>query len=93
LKSGPLPAPSSDTEQFRSKIKTVELAAERLQNQLLTERLPRRAPKPDAATAEEVRTILGRVVTLFADKRGKTPDADLFSSIDKIVDAVMQEVR
>jgi uncharacterized protein (TIGR02444 family) len=93
LKSGPTPAPSTDTEQFRSKIKTVELAAERLQTRLLIERLPQRPPKPDAVTAEELRTILGCVVSLFIDKRGKTPDAELFPSIDKIVDAVMQEVR
>jgi len=88
-----MPAPSTDTEQFRSKIKTVELAAERLQTRLLTERLPRRPPKPDAVTAEEVRAILGCVVSLFIDKRGKTPDAELFPSIDKIVDAVMHDVR
>lgn len=93
LKSGPLPAPSSETEQFRSKIKTVELAAEWLQNQLLAERLPQRSPRPDAVTAEEVHTILGYIVTLFVEKRGSKPDADLFRSIDKIVDAVMQEVR
>ena len=92
LKSGPMPAPSSDTEQFRSKIKTVELAAERLQNKLLTERLPQRPPGPDAVTAQEVGTILGCVVTLFVGKRGKTPDDDLFPSIDKIVAAVMQKV-
>jgi uncharacterized protein (TIGR02444 family) len=93
LKSGPLPAPSSETEQFRSKIKTVELASERLQNQLLAERLPQRSPKPDAVAAEEIHTILGCVVTLFVEKRGTKPDADLFPSIAKIVDAVMQEVR
>src|SRR6516164_1782208 len=40
LKSGPLPAPSSDTEQFRSKVKAAELAAEQLQNKLLAEHLP-----------------------------------------------------
>jgi uncharacterized protein (TIGR02444 family) len=93
LKSGPLPAPSSETEQFRSKIKTVELAAERLQNQLLAERLPQRSPKPDAVTAEEIHTILGCVVSLFVKKHGSKPDADFLPSIDKIVDAVMQEVR
>lgn len=93
LKSGPLPAPSGETEQFRSKIKTVELASERLQNQLLAERLPQRSPRPDTVTAEEIHTILGCVVSLFVEKRGSKPDADLFPSIVKIVDAVMQEVR
>ena len=93
LKSGPLPAPSSGTEQFRSKIKTAELAAEQLQNKLLAERLSQRPPKSGAVSAEEVRTVLGCVVSLFVDKRGRKPDADLSSSIGKIVDAVMQEVR
>lgn len=93
LKSGPLPAPNRETEQFRSKIKTVELAAERLQNQLLVERLPQRSPKAHVVTAEEVHTVLGCVVTLFVDKRASKPDADLFPPIDKIVDAAMQEAR
>ena len=93
LKSGPLTAPGNETEQFRSNIKTIELAAERLQNQLLVERLPQRPPRPDTVTAEEVRTLLGCVVSLFVENRGNKPDADLFPSIDKIVDAVMQEVR
>jgi hypothetical protein len=44
-------------------------------------------------TAEEVRTVLGCVVTLFVDKRGKEPDADLIPLIDKIVDALMHQVR
>ena len=91
LKSGPLPAPSSETEQFRSKIKTIELAAERLQNQLMTERLPQRLPTADTATADEVRTILGCVVSLFVERRENKPDVDLFPSIDKIVDTVMHE--
>jgi uncharacterized protein (TIGR02444 family) len=93
LKSGPLPAPSSETEQFRSNIKTVELAAERLQNKLLTEHLPQRPSKPEAATAQEVLTLLGCVISLFVDRRGKKQEADLFPSIDKIVDALMPEVR
>lgn len=93
LNSGPLPAPSSETEQFRSKIKMVELASERLQNQLLAERLPQRPPKPGAVTAEEVHTILGCVVALFIERRASKPDVYLSPSIDKIVDAVMEGAR
>ena len=92
LKSGPLPAPSSDTEEFRSKVKAVELAAEQLQNKLLAEHLPQRLPGPEAVSAEEVRTVLGCVVSFFVEKREKKPNADLFPSIDKIVAAVMQKV-
>jgi uncharacterized protein (TIGR02444 family) len=93
LKSGPMPAPNSETEQFRSKIKTVELASERLQNQLLVERLPQRPPKPEAVTAEEIHTILGCVVALFVEQPANKTDADLLRSIGKIVDAVMEGVR
>jgi uncharacterized protein (TIGR02444 family) len=87
LKTGPLPAPNSETEQFRSKIKAVELAAERLQNRLLAECLPLRPPEQEAVGPEQLRAVLGRVVRLFLEKRGDQPIADLLSSIDKIVDA------
>jgi uncharacterized protein (TIGR02444 family) len=90
LKTGPLPAPSSETEQFRTKVKTVELAAERLQNQLLAECLrPELAPK-DVVSAEGLRGVLGNAVTLFLDRGEKRPQAELFSSIDTIVDAAME---
>src|ERR1700744_5128306 len=52
LKTGPLPAPSRATEPFRSTIKAAELAAERLQNQLLAERLPLRAPERETLIQE-----------------------------------------
>ena len=87
LKTGPRPAPNSETEQFRIKIKAVELAAERLQNQLLVECLPLRPPEQDVIGPDEVRSVLRRVVTLFLEKRGDQPIADLLSSIDKIADA------
>jgi uncharacterized protein (TIGR02444 family) len=87
LKTGPQPAPNSETEQFRVKIKAVELAAERLQNQLLAECLPPTPPMQDAVDPDQLRSVLGRVVTLFLEKRGGQPIADLLSSIDKIVDA------
>jgi uncharacterized protein (TIGR02444 family) len=87
LKTGPLPAPNSETEQFRSKIKSVELAAERLQNQLLAECLPLRPPERDAVDPQELRSVLCRVVTLFLEMRGDKPITNLLSSIDRIVDA------
>ena len=90
LKTGPLPAPNSETEQFRSKIKAVELAAERLQNQLLAEHLPLRPPEQNAVGPEQLRSVLGRVVTLFLEKRDDKP-ADLRSSIDRIVDAATRD--
>src|SRR5579863_1629646 len=86
LKAGPRPAPNSETEQIRSKIKAVELAAERLQNRLLAECLPLRPPEQDAVGPDELRAVLRRVVMHFLEKRGDLPIADLLPSIDKIVD-------
>jgi uncharacterized protein (TIGR02444 family) len=93
LKSGPLPAPNSETEQFRSTIKAAELAAERLQNQFLVEYLPLRPPERDAVDPEEFRSVLRNVATLFLDKRGGKPVVDLLSSINEIVDAATRDAR
>jgi uncharacterized protein (TIGR02444 family) len=93
LKTGPLPAPNGETEQFRSKVKAVELAAERLQNQLLAECLPLRPPERDTVDPENLRAVLGSVVTLFLEGRGGTPIADLLPSIDEIVEAATYDAR
>jgi uncharacterized protein (TIGR02444 family) len=93
LKAGPSPAPSSETEPFRSKVKSIELAAERLQNQLLADRLPLRPGERDAVNAEDLRSVLRGVVTFFLETGGDTPIADLLSSIEQIVEAAMQDTR
>ena len=93
LKSGPPPAPGNATEPFRSTIKAAELAAERLQNQLLAERLPLRAPERDAVAPVDLRSVLRSVVTLALEKRPGKPLSDLLSAIDVIADAAMQEKR
>jgi uncharacterized protein (TIGR02444 family) len=93
LKTGPLPAPSSATEPFRSTIKAAELAAERLQNQLLAERLPLRAPERDTVVPEDLRSVLRSVVTLALEKRSGKQLSDLLPSIDTVVDAAMQDMR
>ncbi|HLX16152.1 MAG TPA: TIGR02444 family protein [Bradyrhizobium sp.] len=87
LKTEPRPAPNSETEAFRSKIKAVELDAERLQNRLLAECLPLRPPEQDAIGRDDLRCVLCGVVTHFLEKRGDQSTADLLSSIDKIVDS------
>ncbi len=89
LKTGPAPAPSSETEQLRSKIKVVELDAERLQNQLLVACLPRRPAKPDTVNAEELRFVLRDITTLFLQRNDRNPSTEFFSTIDIIADAVM----
>jgi uncharacterized protein (TIGR02444 family) len=93
LKSGPLPAPNSETEQFRSTIKAAELAAERLQNQLLAERLPLRPPERDAVDPEDLRSVLRGVVRLALEKRSGRQLADHLSVIDEIVEAATHAAR
>lgn len=93
LKTGPLPAPSSATEPFRSTIKAAELAAERLENQLLAERLPLRAPERDTLAPEDLRSVLRSVLTLALEKRPDKQLSDLLSVVDTIVDAAMQDTR
>jgi uncharacterized protein (TIGR02444 family) len=93
LKTGPAPAPNSETEALRSKVKAVELAAERLQNQLLAEHLPLRPPERDTVDPRELRSILRSAVTCFLQKRGNSQIADHLSSIDQIVEAATHERR
>jgi uncharacterized protein (TIGR02444 family) len=87
LKTGPRPAPTSKTEPFRSKIKALELEAERLENQLLTECLPLRKPEEEIVKPEQLRIVLNDVVMHFAVER----EASLSSSIETIVEAAMPD--
>ena len=87
LKSGPLPAPSDATEPLRSTIKGAELAAERLQNRLLVEYLPLRAPERDNVTPEDLRSVLHSVVTLALERYPGRQLSDLLSPIDVIAEA------
>jgi uncharacterized protein (TIGR02444 family) len=89
LKTGPAPAPNNETEELRSKVKAIELDAERLQNRLLTTCFPRRPAKPEDVNANELRSVLRSVTMLFLEEHGNKPSAGLLSSIDTIIDAVM----
>lgn len=91
LKSGPRPAPSSATEPFRSQVKALELAAEKLENQLLAECLPLRPPGKDIVKPGQLRTVLKSVVAHFAERRGVQLSANLSSSIDTIVEAAIHD--
>jgi hypothetical protein len=88
-----LPAPDGETEPFRSTIKAAELAAERLQNRLLAERLPLRPPERDILAPEDLRSVLRSVVMLALEKRRGKPLSDLHSSIDAVVDAAMRDTH
>jgi uncharacterized protein (TIGR02444 family) len=89
LKTGPQPAPSEATEQFRSQVKALELAAEKLENKRLVECLPLRPPEKETVRPEQLRTVLENVVSVFAEGRGAAPKASLLSSIDTIVEAAI----
>ncbi|MGA2998336.1 TIGR02444 family protein [Bradyrhizobium sp.] len=89
LKTGPRPAPSEASKPFRSQVKALELAAEKLQNKLLVECLPLRPPEEETVRPEQLRTVLENVVSRFAKGRGAAPKVNLASSIDTIVDAAI----
>lgn len=90
LKTGPRPGPSEATEALRSKIKALELEAEKLENQLLAECLPLKSPEHDPIEPGQLRTVVFEVVAHFADKRNIELDARLSSSIDAVVKAAIQ---
>jgi uncharacterized protein (TIGR02444 family) len=91
LKTGPAPAPSSETEQFRSKVKALELEAETLENKLLAQSLPLRPSRQEAVRTEQLRAVLNDVVMHFAGRRGTKAGASVSSSIEAIVGAAMQD--
>lgn len=91
LKTGPQPAPNGETEQLRSKVKALELEAEKLQNQLMAVCLPLGPAEQEAVKPEQLRAVLSDVVMLFAGGRGATLNDNLSSSIDTIVEAAMQD--
>jgi uncharacterized protein (TIGR02444 family) len=88
LKTGPRPAPNEATEPFRSQVKALELAAEKLENRLLAECLPLRPAEKETVTLEQLRTVLERVVAHFV----KRQRVQLSPPIDKIVEAAIQDV-
>jgi uncharacterized protein (TIGR02444 family) len=91
LKTGPQPAPNSATEPFRSQVKALELAAEKLENQLLVECLPLRPPEKQVVTPQRLRAVLKDVVSHFAERQGAASKAGLASSIDAIVEAAIPD--
>jgi uncharacterized protein (TIGR02444 family) len=93
LKSGPPPAPNSETEDFRSKVKAIELVSERLQNQLMAEYLPLRPPERDIAGPEDLRSVLRSVVMFFLETRESGKIDDLQASIGAIAEAATLDPR
>jgi uncharacterized protein (TIGR02444 family) len=91
LKTGPQPAPNSATEPFRSQVKALELAAEKLENQLLVECLPLRPPEKESVSRKQLRAVLEDVVSCFAERLGVAPKGGPPASIDTIVEAAIKD--
>jgi uncharacterized protein (TIGR02444 family) len=91
LKTGPTPAPGREAEQLRSKVKALELEAEKLENKLLAECLPQRPAGDETVRPEQLRAVLDEVVGRFAERRGTKADASLSSSIEVIVGAAIPD--
>jgi uncharacterized protein (TIGR02444 family) len=85
LKSWPSPSPV--TEELRSQIKASELAAERLQNDVLAVWLQQKVPTSRAATPSQLREVLRSIVMNAADGSERGEIAELRSAVDCIVEA------
>ncbi len=82
LKSGPQPAPQT-TEALRAQIKASELAAERLQNDLLADWLQHRTPASSPVDSEHARHILREAVAASG-----TPDPDINGTLGAAIDTI-----
>jgi uncharacterized protein (TIGR02444 family) len=87
LKLGPSPAPSPATDCLRKQIKTSELFAERLQNDMLADWLQQKGPESRAGTREELRAVLRSVVMLALQSRGSGEIVDVSSAVEDVVSA------
>jgi uncharacterized protein (TIGR02444 family) len=85
LKSWPSPSPV--TEELRSQIKASELAAERLQNDVLAVWLQKKAPTSRAVTPSQLRDALRSIVMDASDGSEHGQIAELWSAVDCIVEA------
>ena len=85
LKSGPKPAPNSETEKLRSRIKTDELHAEKIENELLGDWLSRRPRASAALTQSQVGDILASVVRCFS---ASSSAGDVSAEMEAILGAI-----
>src|SRR4051812_49063083 len=80
LKDGPAPAPSAQTERLRGQIKAGELAAERLENDLVANWLQRK----NTAEAKLGRAKLADIIGYIAGRAGGSQVAALAAAIDAV---------
>lgn len=87
LKSGPKPAPNGETEKLRSQIKASELAAERLENDLLAHWLQHKTVHHRDLTRGEVSDVMHSVIRHFLGDAQAHRVVAMQSAIDTLVSA------
>jgi uncharacterized protein (TIGR02444 family) len=87
LTTGPAPAPSAASEKLRSQIKLSELAAERLENDLLAAWLESKTPGKVALARPEIDDVIRTVVRLAPNDEAGRQIGDMSSAIGVISDA------
>ncbi|MDB5616775.1 TIGR02444 family protein [Tardiphaga sp.] len=88
LKSGPAPAPSPGAEKLRSQIKVSELAAERLENDLLADWLQCKAAVSSAVAIDDLHSVLRDVVRFAMERRDGQAIVEVGATIDEIAAVV-----
>jgi uncharacterized protein (TIGR02444 family) len=81
------PSPSRATEELRSQIKASELAAERLQNDVLATWLQQKVPTSRTVTPNQLREMLRGIVMDASNGRAHGEVAGLWPAVDCIVEA------
>jgi uncharacterized protein (TIGR02444 family) len=88
LKSGPAPAPNAGTAQLRADVKSAELLAERLQNDMLAGRLQGTAPGPPVKSVAEIGAALDAVIEAAAAHRAASAEVPR-SAIETVAAAAL----
>lgn len=89
LKSGPMPAPSTATEDLRTHVKAAELKAEQIEQALLMAFLDR-LPPASAPTALDADAVVRRVIRHFsATPTDASPAAEISQAIHVLTDAII----
>lgn len=92
LKSGPAPAPSTATDELRSRIKTSELAAERIENDLLANWLASETTRfqPAPLSKADINAVINLVV--IASLGGRRPSSLSQAALETILAAVVRQL-
>jgi uncharacterized protein (TIGR02444 family) len=87
LKEGPAPAPGTDAESLRTKVKGAELQAEQIEQALLAAWIDRRSP-PMASASVQLTPLVDRVVEHFARCSNVPSDTLTDPDVQRAKDAI-----